>query len=269
MKCNRLCPNVYIILTVFLIAFSSCGMRKNVVYFKDIPDSVFLASKNIPTTQFTDPKIKPNDIVQVTILTLDVAVNAMLNAEGTASFSTQPATSSGQAGGPVTGLMVDKDGNIELPVIGKIKIGGLTTAEARDSIHDKVEVHYKNPVVNVKLSNMAITIIGEVTRPATYYIPNEKVSVLDAIGLAGDLTLFGKRENILLIRDSAGVKQFARFNLTSSSIVNSPYFYLQQGDLVYVEPNTARIRSIDAARRNTYSLLISAAAILISVLFRL
>jgi polysaccharide export outer membrane protein len=254
-------------------SLSSCRTPRNIVYFKDVPDSVYLSSKAVTATKFSDPRIQPNDIVQVVILTLDPAINAMLNTESTAATSTQPATGTSNAqgaSGQVNGFLVDKDGNIELPIIGKINIKGLTTAEARDSIHNKVAVYYKDPVVNVKFNNLSVTVLGEVSRPATYFVPNEKVSILDAIGMAGDLTIYGRRENILLVRDSLGQKRFARFNLNSSSIVNSPYFYLQQGDIVYVEPSTAKADAIDVPRRNSnYALIISAITLIITILTRL
>jgi polysaccharide export outer membrane protein len=270
MEYKWVCSKIYIISSVLLIAFSSCRINRNIVYFKDVPDSIYLTGKTVAAAKFSDPRIQPNDIVQVTILTLDPAVNAILNGENTASFSVQPSASNAQSGaGSANGLLVDKDGNIELPIIGKINIKGLTTAVARDSIHNRVALYYINPVVNVKLNNLSVTVLGEVARPATYFVPNEKVSILDAIGMAGDLTLYGKRENILLVRDSVGQKHFVRFNLNSSTIVNSPYFYLQQGDLVYVEPNTAKIQSIDAPRRNTiYALMLSTVAIIITILTR-
>jgi polysaccharide export outer membrane protein len=246
----------------------SCRVNKNIPYFKDISDSLYAKPRTIDATQFTNPKIQPNDIIQVSILTLDEAVNTMLLSQSSA-FSVQPSASSGgQIGAaPVSGFLVDKDGQIELPIIGKIKLGGLTTAKARDTIHQRVAIFYKDPVVNVKFTNFSVTVLGEVKSPATYIVPNEKVSILDAIGLAGDLTIFGKRENVLLIRDSSGQKQFTRFNLNSASIVKSPYFYLRQGDLVYVEPNKSRVEATDDPKRYAnIGLALALATLIITIL---
>lgn len=252
------------------LTFFSCRTNKKIVYFQDVPDSIYSKSKNITASQFSDPRIQSNDILQVSILTLDAAVNTMLNTDGAAAFSTQPGTGVSAAGQQPSGFLVDNNGDIELPIIGKISVKGLTTAQARDSIHKRVAMFYIDPVVNVKLSNFSVTVLGEVARPATYVVPNEKVGILDLIGMAGDLTIYGRRENILLVRDSIGHKQFVRFNLNSAAIINSPYYYLKQGDIVYVEPSKSKIQSIDTPRRNgNIALLISAATLVIAILTRL
>jgi polysaccharide export outer membrane protein len=256
--------------SLIAISLLSCRTNKNITYFKDISDSLYLNPQIVSTAKFEDPKIRPNDILQVSIITLEPIINEMLNTEGTSSFSVQPGTTNTSTSSPsINGFLVDKDGYIELPVVGKIKLTGLTTAEARDFIHKKVEIFYKSPVVNVRFTNFTITVLGEVIRPATYVVPNEKVSILDAIGMAGDLTIYGKRENILLIRDTSGYKQFIRFNLNSSSVITSPYFYLKQGDMVYVEPNKSKIETTDAAKIRNYSLLISLAALVVTIITRL
>jgi polysaccharide export outer membrane protein len=254
---------------VLICAFAACRTNKNIAYFKDIPDSLYADAKNIAVTKFVDPKIQPNDILQISILTLDQTVNAMINSDNP-SFSVQPGSQNVQATVPqVSGFLVDKDGTVELPTIGKIKLLGLTTAEARDSIHAQLAVYYKSPIVNVKFTNFSITVLGEVSRPSTYIVPNEKVSILDAIGLAGDLTIYGKRENVLLIRDTLGQKQFIRFNLNSSKTISSPYFYLKQGDMVYVEPNKSKIASSDGVQIRNYALLASLITVFITIISRI
>lgn len=247
----------------------SCHVNKKLAYFKDVPDSL-VVPKSVEAAKFTDPKIQPNDIVQVSIITLDPAINTMLNSDNTTSFAVSPgAASAPVASQPVNGFLVDKEGNIELPIIGKVKISGLTTAEARDSIHNKVAIYYKQPVVNVRFTNFTITVLGEVVKPSTYIVPNEKVSILDALGMAGDLTIFGRRENVLLIRDSVGQKKFVRFDLNSSKIINSPYFYLQQGDMVYVEPNRAKAASTDAIRTRNFALIASLITVFVTIVSKL
>lgn len=252
------------------VLVSSCGTNKNITYFKDVPDSLYLAPHPLLGQAFTDPSIQPNDILQVSILTLDPTVNTALAAGNNTTFSVQPGSSSSPvAPTPISGLLVDRDGLVELPVVGKIKVSGLTTAQARDTIHEKVAVYYKNPVVNVRFANFSITVLGEVARPASYVVPNEKVSILDAIGMAGDLTIYGKRENIMLIRDSLGVKQVIRFNLNSSETFRSPYFYLRQGDMVYVEPNKSKVASTDAVKARNIGLIATGLSLLIVIFSRL
>lgn len=259
-----------IILLGAIVLNTSCAYNKNIPYFKDLPDSLYLAAKNIPSQAFQDPTIQPNDILQISILTLDPQANNVLTAANSATYSVQPASNGLSANASsVTGFLVDKEGMVELPVTGKIKVSGLTTSVARDTIHNRVAEFYQKPVVNVRFANFNITVLGEVARPSTYVVPSEKVSILDAIGMAGDLTVFGKRENVMLIRDSLGNKQVIRFDLNNSSTLLSPYFYLRQGDVVYVEPNKSKIASTDAVRTRNLTLAASGISLLIVILTRL
>ena len=162
--------------------------------------------------------------------------------------------SSGAASAPIApvGYLVNKNGEIEIPLIGKVKVADLTTFDAADAIRVKSLEYLKSPNVQVRILNFKITVLGEVNKPGSYTVPNEKVSVVDAIGIAGDLTIFGKRDNILLIRDVDGKKEFARLNINSSDIFKSPYLYLKQNDVLYIEANKAKI-----ATNNTRSLQVA------------
>ncbi|MEO5995225.1 MAG: polysaccharide biosynthesis/export family protein [Chitinophagaceae bacterium] len=249
---------------------TSCSTNKKISYFKDIPDSVFLAARNIQTTTFSELLIQPNDILQVSILTLDPQINNVLSASNTASYTVQPGNSVSPAGtSAIAGYLVDKNGMIELPIIGKISVTGKSLDEIRDAIHEKVSIYYNKPVISVRFANFSITVLGEVAKPATYIIPNEKISILDAIGMAGDLTIYGKRENVLLIRDSLGQKQYTRFDLNSSKMFSSPYFYLRQGDMIYIEPSKSKVAATDASKNRTIALVASGLSLLIIVFSRL
>jgi len=131
---------------------------------------------------------------------------------------------------------VDENGNINFPVLGPIRVAGLTLSDTRDTLNRKLKTYLKDPIVNLRLLNFRITVLGEVARPGAYTVPNERVNVLDAIGMAGDLGNYGRRDNILVIREQNGKRQFGHLNLKSRDIFTSPYFYLQQNDIVYVEP---------------------------------
>ena len=251
--------------------FSSCSTPKNITYFRDIPDS---AKKTmVDQTTFYTPQIQPDDILQVTIQTLDPSSTALLNQEGTATWSVANNTvSQGASTGSsssVSGYLVDKDGYVVLPLIGKMLVKGKSTDVVRDEIRTKAAEYYKDPVVNVRFVNFKITVLGEVTRPAAYIMPNEKVSILDALGMAGDLTIYGKRENILLIRDSGQKKEFIRFNINDSRMFSSPYFYLRQGDVVYVEPNRAKVASTDVARTRNFTIAVSLLSLLVVLATRI
>lgn len=247
---------------------ASCATTKNVTYFRDVPDT--LKHKIIEQAAYATPVIQPDDILQVTVQTLDPGATALLNQTNTPSWpvagtATNPATPS--IGG-ANGYLVDKDGQVILPLIGKVTVKGKTTNEVRDDIRNKAAEFYKDPVVNVRFANFKVTVLGEVARPATYVMPNEKVTLLDAIGMAGDLTIYGKRENILLIREEDGKKEFVRFNLNDSKLFSSPYFYLHQGDVVYIEPNKSRVASSDAAQLRRFTVLASVLSLLIVIATR-
>ncbi|WP_316844691.1 polysaccharide biosynthesis/export family protein [Pedobacter psychrodurus] len=244
-----------IILLVVLI--SSCVSTKNVPYFQDVS----LAGKSVleSTADYSDPKIQVDDILSISIFTGDPENTGVVN-------QVSSVTTVGQQ--QVSGYLVDKKGEIELAVIGKIKLAGLTTFEARDTIRSRAKELFKNPTVQVRFANFKVTVLGEVARPAAYTLPNEKVSVLDAIGLAGDLTIYGKRENILLIREVNGKKEFARLNLNSEMLFKSSYFYLKQNDVIYVEPNKARVAANNAARTQTFAIIGSALSVAIVLISR-
>lgn len=256
-----------LLLTTMMV---SCSTHKKITYFEDTPDSLYLKPQMLVGATFQEPIIRSNDILQISILTLDPQVNNVLTTANSSTFSIQPGSSNAPAAGAsVTGFLVDNNGTVELPIVGKIKVEGLTTSAARDTIHNRVEVFYKNPVISVRFANFNVTVLGEVARPATYVVPSEKVSLLDAIGMAGDLTIYGKRENVLLIRDSSGVKQMIRFNLNSSSSLLSPYFYLKQGDIVYVEPGKNKVAAADAIKTRNITIVASGLSLLILLISRL
>ena len=237
---------------LFIVLLNSCKTTKVVPYFSDFPDTAKPAvTKAYP---FKSPAIQPDDVLSVTLQTIDNIVSAPVNT--TNSSDVNASGGIGGGGQNISGYLVDKDGMIELPFIGKIKVSGLTTAEARDTIAKAADKLFVSPIVNVRLVNFKITVLGEVNRPSTYVMPSEKVTIFDAIGVAGDLTLYGRRENILLVRDSTGDnRKMVRLNLNSKNIFTSPYFYLQANDLIYVEPNQDRIVGSDAITTRRLTIL--------------
>lgn len=239
---------------------------KNVTYFRDIPDSI--KQLTIKISDFKDPQIQPDDILSIVIQTIDPQSSSTVNQPNAAPIGGTN-TISGNAAPTTLGYLIDKNGIVSIPIIGDVKLAGMSTSQARDAIREKAEKYYISPNVQVRFANFKITVIGEVMKPATYTVPNERVSVLDAIGFAGDLSIYGKRENILLIRDSVGAKQFVRLNLNSSELFKSPYFYLRQNDVIYVEPNEAKIATTDAARTRTLAVMGSVISLLIVIAARL
>lgn len=247
----------------FITSFtlSSCTSTKNTAYLQNIPDSSDASDIAIVLSQYADPKIQVGDLLLISIQTLDPSSSHMTGTSNNAMFSGP----SNQNSSNIPGYLVDKNGNIELPLVGKIKLSNLSTTEAQDAIRQKASIYYKDPVVNVRFANFNITVLGEVRNPAQYTVPTQRVTLLDAIGLAGDLTIYGERENILLIREENGTKKFVRFDLTNSEFMRSPYFYLKQNDVIYVEPNKAKVASTNAVKDRNVGYAISIISSLISI----
>lgn len=195
------------------------------------------------------PTIRPGDLLSIYVTSLSSAASSYFNpySGGGADPATPGATQLAQSTTP--GFLVDADGKIELPLVGLISVGGQTTAQARDVIKEKLKTYLKEPTVNVRFLNYKISIVGEVTRPSVYVIPNEKVTLPEAIAMAGDLTIFAKRENILIVRDNGGKKEFGRVNLNNREVFTSPYYYLHSGDLIYIEQGKAKAAQTDQTYR--------------------
>lgn len=249
----------------FCVACTSCTSYKNIPYFADFPDTTYRTS--VQTQAFKSPVIKPDDLLSITIETIDPDITTLLNSPNIAqavgtSASLQPQT--------VSGYLVDKNGEVELPFAGKLKLEGYTTIEAREAVRTAMQKYVKDPIVNIKFSNFKVTVFGEVARPATYIMPTEKVTLFDALSQAGDLTIYGRRENVLVIRDTLGDKKnMIHLNLNSKDIISSPYFFLQPNDVVYVEPNKSKAASTDAVRNRNITLLASLLSIILVVATRI
>ncbi|WP_443939730.1 polysaccharide biosynthesis/export family protein [Pedobacter sp. MW01-1-1] len=253
---------------------SSCTSIKNYKYFADIPDS--LANKQqLAMAAYVEPKIKSDDILYIAVQTRDASVSASINAlNGSPSTTTAVNTNLSGAGvstnqGATFGYLVDKSGNVNVPVLGEVKLVGLTTQEAKELISQRANKYFTDASVIVRFANFKVTVLGEVTRPGTYTVPNEKVSVLDALGYAGDLTIFGKRDNILLLRKQEdGTTAAVRLNITKSNLLQSPYFYLQQNDQLYVEPVKAKINNSDGTQLKMISIVTAVISLLIVIASR-
>jgi polysaccharide export outer membrane protein len=257
--------NSFLVLLIFslTVLLSSCGTTQNVVYFSDL-DSTKV--KEVPIAEFKEPLIQTDDILSITIQTLDITATNTMNqtsAPGSGMGGSGKSTPSESA--VVTGFLVDKAGNVEIPILGVMKLAGLTTTEAKELIRKRASEFYKDPTIQVRFANYKITVLGEVTRPSTYTLPNEKVTILDAISLAGDLTIYGKRENVLLMRDNGDKKEVVRLNLNSSQTITSPYYYLKQNDVIYVEPSKAKVAANNAPRIQLTTIFISIATLLVTI----
>jgi len=272
--------NIYLCLLFGLVLFSSCASTQKTKYFQNIPDSGRLTP--ITSALYVEPKIQNDDILTVIIQTVDPQASAIINSGNVTSASngpgnnnTMPASSSSgislnapNLNSPL-GYLVDKEGTITIPVLGKIKVAGLTTSEARNAILTAADKFYNNPSVTVRYANFKVNVAGEVLKPGSYIMPNEKVTVLDAITMAGDLTIYGQRENVLLIRENLdGTRTPYRINLKKSDFMSSPYFYLRQNDYIYVEPSKGKAAATDLAQARNYTIGASILSIIAIILTR-
>jgi polysaccharide export outer membrane protein len=222
---------------------SACS-KQNLVYFSDMPKT---PEQNSPIKNYVAPKIQPDDILSVSVSSLSAESNVLFN---NVLLPTQGNTSV-IADKINEGYLVDKNGFINFPVIGKIALSGLSKEEAQDKMTDLIKVHVKNPIVNIRFINFKVTVIGEVMKPASFTVPTEKINVLEALGLAGDMTTYGRRETVLVIREKGGIRTTSRLDLTSKDVLNSPYYYLQQNDIVYVEPDN-KVKTASTNPGNRY-----------------
>ncbi len=256
-----------LLLVVIFFSISSCVSFKKVAYFRNLPDSATVSRLAMPP--FASPVIKSDDLLNINIQSLDPSISQLINSANVVmpALGASSAYVSNQTQ-LVSGYLVDKNGEIEIPFLGKIKLEGLTSIEAREYIKNGLSKYIKDPIVSVRFVNFKITVLGEVARPSTYLIPSEKISLLDAISLAGDLTIYGKRDNVMLVRAREGYNDVIRLNLNSKDILTSPYFYLQPNDLVYVEPNRAKIANSDGRQFRYLGIVTSILSIVLVFLIR-
>ena len=215
---------------LLLLIISSCASRKDVVYLQDVGNFETIVDRNENLTKF-----KIDDVVNIFVSTLD--------AEASIPF-------------------IDKEGEIDFPVIGTLKIVGLSPNDLRAVLREKLSPYLKDPIINIRLRNFTVTLLGAVNRPGTYLVNGEQVTILEALGLAGDLSIKGLRNNILVIRDFNGTKVYNRIDLTDKDFMKSSGYYLTQNDVVYVEPNRSGV--YESSQDNRLGITISVISLLIT-----
>ncbi|MDR2927977.1 MAG: polysaccharide biosynthesis/export family protein [Cytophagaceae bacterium] len=234
-----------------ILVFSCQSVPKNIGYFQDFEtysqnDSSFYSAY--------EPTIRTNDELMITVSApvfdqtqvaqFNLPMNTYLGNEGSVqSMSMQT-------------YRVDKNGCINFPVIGQIKVEGLTRSETVTLLSEKISPYLPEPIINLQIASFRVTVLGEVNRPGNINVTNERITVLDALGIAGDLTIYGNRENVKLIRDNNGKKEFYTYDLTRSDLFLSPYYYLQQNDVIYIEPNDTRKKASKFGSAENFTLSI-------------
>jgi polysaccharide export outer membrane protein len=208
---------------ILALAMFSCTSQKKIAYFQ--------ANESIDTIRtFKDTGyiafIQPNDILNIFVASISTEASQYFN------YSDNPNDDNSMA----SGYLVDSYGDIQMPLVGTVRLAGLTSAAARDTIIKRLEKYIINPSVKLSIRNYRVTVIGEVAHPGVFSVPNERLTLPEALALAGDLTIYSNRENIRIVREHKGEKEFAVIDLTSRELFNSPYYYLHCNDIIYVEP---------------------------------
>lgn len=253
---------------VTLLLLCSCASTKKIAYFQNSDEINYESSKFL-----YDARIMPKDVLTITVNTSDPEAAAPFNLAVPTSFNQTSRSTYSQ---PVLQTyLVDNNGCIEYPVVGTVEVGGLTKSACEQLIHDKIKPYLsanENPIVTVRMSSYSVSVLGEVTRPGSFQVSREKITILEALAQAGDLTIYGVRDRVKLIReDATGKKEIHTLDLTDANIVNSPYYYLQQNDVVYVEPNKVKAQNSTVGQVTTLtfsatSILISLASLLYNIL---
>jgi polysaccharide export outer membrane protein len=247
---------------VFLLALVGCSSQKEVAYFYGV-NSSSADSINKKFNKVHEARICTGDMLSITVTGLNPLAVAPFNLP-LVSYAT-PGSDQLYSAPTLQSYLVDINGNIDFPVIGIIKLAGLSKSQAIKYINDKLAPHLKDPIVTIQFMNYRVTVLGEVLRPGQYSISNERVTVLDALGLAGDMTIYGKRNNVLITRENNGKLEFVRLNLNTDEVFKSPYYYLQQNDVIYVEPNS--VKSVASQNTALYLSALSTFATLIAVIY--
>jgi len=226
------------------------------IYFRNISDSMLLKA-----AQAYEPVLQKGDILSIVVITPNEASSKLFNRPNATEVSV---SSDGSAGGGNSGAgyLIDEKGNISIPYLGYVKAAGLTRMQLTDTLTTQLRRYIDSANVTVRLTNYRITILGEVAKPGTFVIPNERVTILDAIGLAGDLTIYGKRNNIRIIRQTDQGNQTGTIDINKGDIFNSPYYFLRQNDVVYVEMNDRKIINSDQSNLRVFGMVIGAVSAL-------
>lgn len=244
---------------ILLILLTSCGSGRKIAYMQGIEQAISQA-----TTSANSLKIKPNDLITISVSAYNMEAAAPFNLQMVAVAGSGIDSQIRVAGTPqLQPYLVDDDGNIEFPQLGTVKVEGMDRKALASQLRSKISEFVKDPIVNVRIINFQVSVLGEVNNPGTFNVQDEYLSIPKALGLAGDISIYGLRDNILVVREEGDRKTYGYLDLSDANIINSPYYYLQQNDMVYVEPNKAKKQ--EANYNKNSPIYISIASVLISL----
>lgn len=242
---------IYKVLIVQLLFLASCASKKDIVYFQDVLDYETVVNEDVFVTKF-----KVDDLISIFV--------SGQTQEAGKPFNLYRGSQEGGIAPEQVDYLVDLDGMIDFPILGRLKVVGLSPDELRNMLKSKLAESQllKDPIINIRLKNFEVTVNGEVNRPGTYRVNGERITILEALGLAGDLKIKGRRDNVMVIRSFKGTRVYMKIDLTSKEAMNSPAYYLTQNDVVYVEPNKSAIKS--SSLDSSANILVSIASVLIT-----
>lgn len=256
------CGIILVCTSIFLLACHTGKRLNTLVYFNEQGDTALAKS-----IQNFEPLMQPGDRISIVVNALDPASAALYNLGSAVSPSNTASSATGSSQGS-SGYVVEADGTIHLPQLGKIQVAGMQRKQLIDTLTQRLEKFVNDPIVTVQFLNFKITVLGEVTRPGTINIPDGKVTLIEAIGLSGDLLITARRDNIMVIREKNGQREFGHINMLSKNIFSSPYFVLKQNDVVYVELTKDKVTATDLSSsilRNNISLAATALTVISTI----
>lgn len=227
----------YFIYLLLIISATSCVSKKKIIYFQ--------GSQNFNNTSNNyEPIIQNDDMLYINVSSFEPEASAPFNLEtlGVDEKKDNNTTATNFLIQKQT-YLVDNNGNIEFPVIGTLAVAGYSIINLKEVLKKKLAIYIKDPVINIRIVNFKVSVLGEVMKPGIISFDSQRITLVDALAKAGDLTIFGKRNNILIVRDYQGIKTYNRIDITAADFVNSPFYYLDQNDVVYVEPSNAKVGS--------------------------
>ena len=239
-----------------LLYLGSCASKKDLVYFQGTElQSIDTIHQNY------SPVLKADDLLSITVSSIDIEAAIPFNLP-LASINTNGVSATGSP--QLQSYLIAADGSIEFPQLGTLYLAGLTRLQAIAFLKNKLTPYLQEPIVVLKILNFKVTVLGEVKSPGTYPVNNERITVVEALGLSGDLTIWGVRSNVLVIRETQAGKSYTRVDLTSAAMFDSPVYYLQQNDVVYIEPNKPKINN--SASSATTGIIISVTSLVITLI---
>lgn len=225
---------------VLMVLLTSCASYKENIYFQGLERNPEMSYK---ITNFSPPTIQPGDVLALSVKSLNSDGSAIFNSGAPTTTAAKGKDGGGSASSPSDGYLVNKDGEIQLPLVHGVKVGQLSLEEAAAAIKSKISSYLKEPEVTVTLLNFKVSVLGDVAHPDVLSVTDERFSITDALSRAGDLTPTANRKNILLVREVDGKRKYINIDITSPRLFESPYYYLKSNDLIYVEPGKDKFAS--------------------------